>query len=199
MSANGKMMEAEAAEKKGSNVVSSAWDWYLCKLDERPVVTKGFSAAVLGMLSEAISRKLRGERALIKWQAYVKQFIIGLIWRPSLHFWYAALNRAFQALNPANPKSLLTLIAKVTVHEIVYHPISTVVYMYALRRLDGNPHSEVTAHVHQHFFEAQKKAYKVWPAMTMLNFLYVPQRLQVLFISAVSVIMNAVLTGFAKH
>lgn len=198
MAATAETTEAETAEKKVPNLMSSGWDWYLCKLDERPVVTKGLSAAVLGMLSEVISRKLRGEQALEKWQAYVKQFLIGLIWRPSLHFWYSALNRAFQRLNPKNPKSLLTLIAKTTVHEIMYHPISTVVYMYALRRLDGNAHSEVVAHVRKHFFEAQIKAYKVWPAMTMLNFLYVPQRLQVLFIGSVSVIMNALLTGFAK-
>lgn len=177
--------------------LAAAWAWYLRQLDSRPLATKSSTAAVLGVISEALSRRLSNKPLLADFRSYRRQLLLGLLWRaPLLHSWLTVLNRLFQGWEK---RSLRTVLTKTLVHEVVFDPAGTAAYMYILGRLDGRSHTEQSAIVCAGLWAALRRSYQVWPAVNLLNFLLVPDGLAVLFSNGVGVIMNALLTLRARH
>eukprot|EP00933_Yihiella_yeosuensis_P072763 TRINITY_DN81277_c0_g1_i1.p1 TRINITY_DN81277_c0_g1~~TRINITY_DN81277_c0_g1_i1.p1 ORF type:complete len:277 (+),score=16.96 TRINITY_DN81277_c0_g1_i1:33-863(+) len=172
------------------------WDWYLRKLDEEPLKTKGLTAGFLGMVSEALSRRLAQRPVLSDKGAYVRQLLLGLFYRaPLLHLWLSVLGRLFKDWEQ---RSLKTVLAKIAIHEGFYDPLYTVSYMYLLGRLDGRTHRRQLEQIQINFLPALRGQYRVWPMVQFLNFMLVPPRLSVGFVHAVAVFMNALITWRAK-
>eukprot|EP00929_Paragymnodinium_shiwhaense_P034337 TRINITY_DN18706_c0_g1_i1.p1 TRINITY_DN18706_c0_g1~~TRINITY_DN18706_c0_g1_i1.p1 ORF type:complete len:201 (+),score=49.30 TRINITY_DN18706_c0_g1_i1:55-657(+) len=192
--------EAADGSSQASQVVKarlSWWDWYLLKLDSQPLQTKCATSALLALLSNALSRRIEGQRIFDDFPAYAKNSFVAIIWRsPTLHYWIQALNAAFKGWDP---KSLRTACVKVLVHEAVYDPLHAATYMYLLGRLDGRGHADVLAQLRTNLVPAVKRNYQVWPLVQLVNFLYVPPRLSVAFIQTIAIVMNALLTWRARR
>eukprot|EP00929_Paragymnodinium_shiwhaense_P034339 TRINITY_DN18706_c0_g1_i3.p1 TRINITY_DN18706_c0_g1~~TRINITY_DN18706_c0_g1_i3.p1 ORF type:complete len:139 (+),score=16.20 TRINITY_DN18706_c0_g1_i3:55-471(+) len=82
--------EAADGSSQASQVVKarlSWWDWYLLKLDSQPLQTKCATSALLALLSNALSRRIEGQRIFDDFPAYAKNSFVAIIWRsPTLHY-----------------------------------------------------------------------------------------------------------------
>lgn len=174
------------------NVLALYWDKYLEQLDKNPYMTRALTAGVLGACSESVVRVVKKEKLLANRAPYIRQFLLGLLWRgPLLTTWLRILSYIFRNWNQ---KQLKTVIAKVFVHETVWDSFFVASYMYLLGILDKRPSSEVAEMVKKQFWPALIAQYKVWPFVQILNFWVIPFKLQVGFNNVVGVFMNALVT-----
>ena len=159
--------------------VAGAVAWYMARLDRRPLSTKFLSTAFLGLFSECISRQLTAAAFCAQASGYLRTSLLLALETPLLHFWLQLLGRIFRRWDSGR---LVTVLAKLAVHELIYDPGFAAAYMYCQRRLAGS-HREAVAHLHGHWGADVRWNWKIWPAAQLVNFLYVPGRLSVLFIN----------------
>lgn len=192
-----KRQNGQSNGASNQNVIALYWDKYLVQLDTNPYITRALTAGVLGACSEGVVRVVKKENILAKRAPYIRQFLLGLLWRgPLLTTWLRILGHIFRN---RNQKQFQTVVAKVFVHETVWDSFFVATYMYLLGILDRRPPSEVAELVKKQFWPTYTSQLKVWPFVQMLNFWVMPFKLQVGFNNVVGIFMNAWITYRASQ
>lgn len=103
---------------------------------------------------------------------------------PLVHHWYLFLGRRF-----AHP------LARVAADQLLWAPVGTAWFVYAMRRLEGHSHAEGVQGVQAKLGHLITANWTVWVPFQWLNFSFVPARYQVLAVNGVSFAWNIFLSN----
>jgi len=78
-------------------------------------------------------------------------------------------------------------VLKVGMDQLLFSPIFNLFYFYVIGTFEGRSFSEIGTKVSQEFGPVMRANYKVWPAVNLINFKFMPPDLQVLFGNIVAV------------
>lgn len=166
--------------------------WYLMLLNTHPVATKATTSALLTFLGDLFCQLVFEKAETVDLKRIGIFTLLGLILvGPTLHFWY--LNLSKMVPGPGPMKAALRLL----VDQFVFSPIFIGVFFSALLTLEGRP-SEIIPKLQQDWLAAVVTNWKIWIPFQFLNFLLVPQPLQVLAANVIALAWNTYLS-FATH
>ena len=147
----------------------------------------------------------------VDWISVRTQFIIGLVMRGfPLHYWYTLLQWMFRrvdgsktttaaskhlhgdaellslsprpaAAKPPPPCPLWVVAAKVALDQLTYGPFTNWLYFFVIGWFNGQSLAEIQSKVSREFLPIMLANWRIWPAVTFINFKFVPPALQVLF------------------
>jgi len=111
----------------------------------------------------------------------------GCIVGPTLHFWYAFLNRTFTS--PTTTGAFMRLAAD----QGVFGPAFIVVIFSFMLGMDGRI-DDLPAHLKAHWLEATLTNWVLWIPTMFLVFRFVPPTFQVLVVNGVALVWNTYLS-----
>lgn len=114
--------------------------------------------------------------------------LIGLIMGPFGHFWYKILDSKM-------PSRALGMVAlKVAMDQIISAPLLNVFYIMGSNLLDGKKLDKCIEIFKEKFLEIYAYDCSMWPAVQVLNFYLVPTAYRLLYVNAVSLVWNSILS-----
>jgi len=159
------------------------------------VQTKALTAATLSVVSDVLAQTLTGASlSTLNLTSLRNQFLIGLLIRgPFVHYWYEILNHVFNKLgfSARDQKGLPCVLAKVALDQLVFSPPYNLLYFHAIGFLEGTPTAVVAEKIARDFVPLMIANWKVWPLINIVNFKFVPAKLQVLFGNFVAIFWMA--------
>ncbi|ONK77997.1 uncharacterized protein A4U43_C02F13130 [Asparagus officinalis] len=166
--------------------------WYLTALDKYPVATKAITSAILTLIGDLICQFVinRVTKLDLK-RTFVFTFLGLALVGPTLHFWYLSLSKLVTM--PGASGAFLRLL----LDQFVFSPIFIGVFLCSLVTLEGRP-SQVVPKLQQEWFSSVLANWQLWIPFQFLNFLFVPQKLQVLAANMVALAWNVILS-FKAH
>lgn len=167
------------------------WDAYLAQLEKNPVQTKSLTAGSLSVVSDVLAQTLTGTSLRdLSMSSLRDQFLIGLLIRgPVVHFWYEIMSKIIRSLgvSPSAESTTPVVLAKVALDQAVFSPPFNLSYFYIIGLMQGMSTETIRANVARDFIPLMLANYKVWPIVNLVNFKFVPAKLQVLFGNLVSI------------
>lgn len=171
---------------------SSFLSWYLMALDKYPVATKAITSAFLTLVGDLICQFVIDQVAKLDLKrTFVFTFLGLVLVGPTLHFWYLSLSKLVTMSGA--PGAFLRLL----LDQFVFSPIFIGVFLSSLVTLEGRP-SQVVPKLQQEWFSSVLANWQLWIPFQFLNFLFVPQKLQVLAANVVALVWNVILS-FKAH
>lgn len=166
--------------------------WYLVLLDNHPVATKAISSALLTFLGDLFCQLVVEKHKTVDLKRIAIFTLLGLVLvGPTLHFWYLNLNKIVPGPGPIKAGLRLVL------DQFIFSPIFIGVFFSALLTLEGRL-SDIVPKLRQDWLTAVVANWKIWIPFQFLNFLLVPQQLQVLAANVIALAWNTYLS-FATH
>jgi len=83
---------------------------------------------------------------------------------------------------------------KLILDQFAFTPIYYLMFLYSVTRLDGKNHSDGKDKIYKDFYRCFIMDLKVWPILQTLNFYFLPNHLQVVFITSEMVFWSAYLS-----
>ena len=123
-----------------------------------------------------LSQVLRGEKT-IGTSSIVRQAIVSGVRTPMQHYWFNLLHgRIFKG----HPHNLRTVIAKTVVDQLAFGPVFMAAFFILNGILQRLSLDEIVAKFRSDFKRAMLWNWRVWPAVTLANFFFVPEHLRIL-------------------
>ncbi|CAN8062988.1 unnamed protein product [Agarophyton chilense] len=178
-----------------SVVLWLAWRSYLRKLQVDPLLTKSITAAVLSVLSEVAAKRLNN--LPLKSSTAIHELTIGLVLRgPLVHAFHNFLDNVL--FKGANQTSAPVVAAKLLLDQFVFAPMFTSLYFYVRGLSEDRSLSCTTKRLRKDLFQIMKSNWALWLPANLVNYLFVPLQLRVLFASLVALFWNAHLISKAS-
>ncbi|KAJ6804737.1 protein sym-1 [Iris pallida] len=166
--------------------------WYLMALDKQPVMTKSITSALLTLIGDLICQLLIDQVPQLDLNRTFVFTLLGLVLvGPTLHYWYLSLSKMITM--PGASGAFLRLL----LDQFGFAPIFIGVFLSALVTLEGRP-SQVMPKLKQEWFSSVVANWQLWIPFQFLNFLFVPQKFQVLAANFVALAWNVILS-FKAH
>src|SRR5690242_17583827 len=113
-----------------------------------------------------------------------------------LSYWYKFLDRLFAKKNKDKvdtptgnvaKKPLIdsTVLKKLALDELLFDPFCIVLFFSIVGLLERKSLSQIREKIGKEYWITQKMSWRVWPAVQLLNFAFVPGHLRILFINLV--------------
>mmetsp|Transcript_15498 Transcript_15498/g.39233 ORF Transcript_15498/g.39233 Transcript_15498/m.39233 type:complete len:312 (-) Transcript_15498:1691-2626(-) len=178
---------AKSDQKKGAGFFarillffSGIWEWYLWMLDNRPVRTKAVTAFIILGASDICAQALsRGE---VELQRGLLMGGYGLLLNaPIVHYWYTLLDKVGDRIF-SSPSGFFALVCKTCADQLLFSPLSTFMTLsYISTIVEGKGLHDGLDSAMAIYPAVLITSYKVWPALSLLSFKYIPTSLQVVF------------------
>ncbi|KAH7352860.1 hypothetical protein KP509_19G067900 [Ceratopteris richardii] len=182
----------DCPEDAKANGFGHPFGWYLLLLDRHPVATKAVTSAFLTLFGDFICQIFIEKDGKINFSRLVIFTLLGLVLvGPTLHFWYLNLNKFIQG--PGTVKVSVRLV----LDQLLFSPIFIGIFLSALMTLEGHS-SEIAPKLKHDWLGIVLANWKIWIPFQFLNFLLVPQQLQVLAANVIALVWNTYLS-FAAH
>ena len=172
--------------------MSGAIKWYQAQLARAPIVTQLISTGVLFAAGDVLAQQAverRGRR-----HDYLRTgrmaFFGTAIAGPILVGWYRVLERY---VNLATPNR--TLLARVALDQLAFAPPNIAVFFTAQGLLEGKRPSEVKDKLEKAWWPTLQNNWKLWPAVQLVNFKFVPLEHRLLVVNVVALGWNCVLSA----
>ncbi|KAJ7538131.1 hypothetical protein O6H91_11G036000 [Diphasiastrum complanatum] len=166
--------------------------WYLKMLERHPVKTKALTSALLNFLGDLFCQLIVEKSDTINLKRISMITVIGLLLvGPTLHFWYLALSKIVITGGSKGAGMRLLL------DQFIFAPVFIAVFFASLLTLEGRP-SDIAPKLQQDWRSAVITNWKIWIPFQFLNFLIVPQQLQVGAANIIALAWNVYLS-FATH
>lgn len=101
---------------------------------------------------------------------------------PTLYLWVRISSKFWPHMN------FRTAVTKACVEQLCYGPLAMISFFFGMSLLEGRSVKEAQTAVEKKFVPAYKVGVCFWPVMQTINFLYVPERNRVIFVSCGSVV-----------
>lgn len=112
--------------------------------------------------------------------------MIGFAGGLGLRKWYGVLNNTFSK----SSNKTANAIKKMAMDQIVFAPIFIGVLISAIGSLQGNTPAQIKGKLEREYPDILRNNYKLWPAVQLINFTFVPLNYQVLLVQIVAVLWN---------
>eukprot|EP00249_Psilotum_nudum_P001738 c14386_g1_i1 orf=130-1071(+) len=166
--------------------------WYLMLLGRFPVSTKAVTAALITFFGDLFCQLAIEKSCKVDTKRIALFTLLGLILvAPTLHFWYLALSRWISG------NGIVKVGVRLALDQFVFSPIFIGVFFSALLTLEGRP-TDIIPKLHQDWLTSVITNWKIWIPFQFVNFLVVPQQLQVLAANVIALVWNIYLS-FATH
>jgi len=166
--------------------------WYLMQLEKYPVTTKAMTSALLTFFGDLFCQLVIEKSPKLDVKRLSMFTLLGLVLvGPTLHFWYLSLSKLVSGSGAYSAGLRLLL------DQFLFSPLFIGVFFSSLLTLEGRP-SEILPKLQQDWFASVLANWKLWIPFQFLNFLVVPQQLQVLVANVIALAWNVYLS-FASH
>jgi protein Mpv17 len=170
------------------------WSSYTRSVETRPVLTKSFTSFTGFVLGDTIAQlATSGNERFDYWRTARFAAFGFFIHAPGCHFFYQALDAV---IFPSAAKSTKAVLAKMLIDQTIWTPISLVVFYSAFKTMEGR-RDQIQQTLREKFFPTLLAGYAVWPLAHVVNFRFIPTSQRVLYINAVQVGWNVVLSKIA--
>uniref|UniRef100_A0A7E4V7K5 Mitochondrial inner membrane protein Mpv17 n=1 Tax=Panagrellus redivivus TaxID=6233 RepID=A0A7E4V7K5_PANRE len=168
--------------------------WFAQCMHRRPLVTQCASSGILIAGGDIICQ-FGLEKCT--WETYNGQrsarfFISAFFWEaPILSRWMIFLERI-------KGSSRFVILKRMVVDQLVFTPIFAASTIFNLRLLEGNTPFEAFTKLKTVYVDIMTTFYKVWPAILMFTYTYVPLNYRVVFIQVTALFWN-IYFSYALH
>ncbi|CAG9773722.1 unnamed protein product [Ceutorhynchus assimilis] len=112
---------------------------------------------------------------------------------PAVTAWYKLLARTF-----GYDKNAKSTLCKVACDQLIFAPGFLVIFISSVGLLHGLNAEQINDKLKKEHFEIVKTNWKIWPAVQVINFYFVPLKYQVLLVQAVAIFWNAYLSWMTQ-
>ncbi|KAK9818637.1 hypothetical protein WJX74_006768 [Apatococcus lobatus] len=171
-----------------------AWTAYDDSLTQAPVLTKCFTSLIgftFGDTFAQWSDRARKHDLLRTARFAAYGFCVHAT---SCHLIYNLLD---QSISPEAPTSARAVMTKLFFDQCIFAPISIMIFYAVLKTLEGRP-KHIRATVRDKLWPTLKTSYVIWPIANLINFLFIPSRLRVLYLNVLQMAWNVVLCRIAS-
>ncbi|BFZ53043.1 Protein required for ethanol metabolism [Savitreella phatthalungensis] len=172
--------------------MSGAIKWYQAQLARSPIATQLISTGILFgagdvLAQQAVERKglqhdlLRTGRMTFFGTAIAGPILVG---------WYRVLDRHVNLSSPTK-----TLLARVAADQLAFAPVNIAVFFSAQGVLEGKSPSEISNKLSTAWAPTLVANWKLWPAVQLVNFKFVPLEHRLLVVNLVALGWNCVLSA----
>jgi hypothetical protein len=149
--------------------------WYVSMTERYPVRTKAITAAILNFLGDLFCQLVIEKNGKLDVKRTAVITFLGLVLvGPTLHIWYLTLSKVVTAVGVKGTVIQLLL------DQLVFSPAFIAVFFSSLLTLE-NRTSDIIPKLQQDWKPAVIANWKLWVPFQFINFLAVPQPLQVLY------------------
>ncbi|XP_051174389.1 mpv17-like protein isoform X1 [Leptopilina boulardi] len=152
-----------------------------------PVARGMASYVVIWPVASLIQQKITGKEKLDYIQALRFSIYGGFFVAPTLYAWLKVASRLWPR---ADLKSALT---KALVEQVTYGPSAMCCFFFGISLLEFKPISECVDQVKEKFWPTYKIGVCVWPILQTINFLLVPEKNRVVYVSICSLMWTSFL------
>lgn len=173
-----------------NNIFVSLWATYNSRLACYPITTKAITSLVGFFLGDLVAQKFLGEDgAAFNWARVGRMAAFGfLIHGPTGHYFYSFLDRLIVGATP------IKVAAKVAVDQLFWAPIFTALFFSFLGFAEGKSLDEVIDKINRDTWTAVTTSWKFWPLAHTINFAFVPTSQRLLYINALQIGYNVILS-----
>lgn len=184
--------DGDAGGLGGPQHASGILAWYMDQTNRHPVSTKAITAAILNLLGDVFCQLVidKSDQIDIKRTAVIT-FLGFILVGPTLHTWYLALSKVVTATGFTGAAIRLVL------DQFLFSPAFVALFFASLLTLEGRP-KDIVPKLKQDWKSTVIANWKLWIPFQFVNFLFVPQQLQVAFANVVALAWNVYLS-FASH
>ena len=170
-----------------------SYKWYLVNY---PVLTKASTSAIIGALGELLGSYVKSRMRNEKYSPEAKRVLLfacfgGIITGPFLHFWYVFLQQLMAKLQLTGRGKT---IAMVLIDRILWSPPFTALTIIFLQYFQTLSVEETGIQLRRNYAAVLLMSQKTWVPGQIINFEFVPQEYQVVFVNLVSVFYNTYLS-----
>jgi hypothetical protein len=166
--------------------------WYVSMTERYPVRTKAITAAILNFLGDLFCQLVIEKNGKLDVKRTAVITFLGLVLvGPTLHIWYLTLSKVVTAVGVKGT------VIRLLLDQLVFSPAFIAVFFSSLLTLE-NRTSDIIPKLQQDWKPAVIANWKLWVPFQFINFLAVPQPLQVAFANVVALAWNIYLS-FASH
>jgi len=159
---------------------------YTWAAEAYPLVTKSLTAGVLAACGDVLAQTLE-RKPRLQLDRTVRLVTFSMLWSgPSGHYWYKALDSFWGA---GLSKSLA--MRKMLCDQLIMAPVGLVVFFAGMGALEGQTWTQIKQRCRKDYVSLLLPNWLLWPAVSFINFTYVPQPQRVLFVGTVAVFWNA--------
>eukprot|EP01117_Protostelium_nocturnum_P000132 TRINITY_DN1020_c0_g1_i1.p1 TRINITY_DN1020_c0_g1~~TRINITY_DN1020_c0_g1_i1.p1 ORF type:complete len:201 (+),score=53.86 TRINITY_DN1020_c0_g1_i1:137-739(+) len=181
--------------------IVSAWKVYIHLLKSNPIQTKTGTAITLGFLGNVVTQKIFEKQPSFDWSRALKVLPYYAVMMPIAHFWYKFLDALFERRRQRQknedegkaekPKTGLavidsTVLKKLALDELIFDPFCIVLFYSVVGLLERKSLSQIGQKIRKEYWETQLMSWRLWPAVQLINFAFVPGDFRILFVNVVS-------------
>lgn len=112
---------------------------------------------------------------------------------PSLSVWYKFLAKKIKQ------DGKFWVVKKVAIDQSTFAPCLMATLITSINLLEGNSFQYSVEQLKEKYFDVMSTNYKIWPAVQLCNFYFVPLKHQVLVVQSVALFWNAYLSWKTKQ
>lgn len=185
-----------AARRLSSELSATAASFaasYQLAIERDPIRTKALTSFVGLVVADCIAQFGEGRGFDLMRTAHMGFF--GLVLHgPMGHYWYRLLDARVM---PDAGNSSPAVVAKMTVDQALFAPLSTMIFYAALAAMDGRL-DELPTILQTKLVSTVVAGYALWPAAHLINFKFVPAHQRMLYVNAVNLVWTVFLSRMAN-
>ncbi|XP_059141129.1 peroxisomal membrane protein 2-like [Physella acuta] len=167
------------SSKKDDGILNKALQQYIRLLQEKPVITKATTNAIVSGVGNIISQIAAPDKSAggrINWRSVFAYTSFGfLVNGPLIHHFYAFLEKLFPKNQPNSQWK------KVLFDRIVFAPPFLLIFLYYVSIIEGHGNKGAVKRIRETYWMILKLNWSVWSIVQYINMNYVPLKFRTLF------------------
>ncbi|XP_055331755.1 protein Mpv17-like [Paramacrobiotus metropolitanus] len=187
-------MASNSAAAAGSPI-SRAWQKYLRYTDANPLKVQALTALIFAAMGNLISQTLVEKKGLTQIDLFstARFTAIAVFYSfPIVRCWLWVLE------NKVKPGKFAP-IKRVLLDQLVFAPINYIVFIAVMGLVEGDTWEAVQRRLKNDYWSVMFSNWKLWPAVQLINFYFVPFNQRILFLSVVSLFWNTYLAYVVRQ
>ncbi|CAH1773320.1 unnamed protein product [Owenia fusiformis] len=169
--------------------MSGIWRGYIRLLEKRPLITTALQTGAIMATGDAIAQKLIERKPQLEIKRSARFFCFGAFFGgPVLRGWYGVLDKVVKPKN-AN----LAALGKVSFDQLFFAPCFLTAFLGIMGLAKGDSTEDIKQKYKQNFVDILIANYKLWPAVQLVNFYFVPLQHRVMVVNFTALFWNTYL------